>query len=286
MRSVLFALLLAVALAPKALAHGGGLNACGCHFNGKTGECHCHRPMACGCECEPPWCGRRLDAEPLGPARGLDVRFGAQSQQASSTPDAPVAFRCTPGLLTGAESEPEALAGGCGVERWKVKTLSDPAAKDLHRQKPRSATVEELASMPAPPWSRAAPRSAAESSIYALEACVVAYALSGDSDLHVVVQGESGATMIVKFPDAASCAPWSHAPGLMLQARDAFMQLMPDPPTSNFKCLQPPIPARVIGPLFMDKVHGQVGVAPNGAEIHPILRVTRRKGNCGSSSRR
>ncbi len=33
-------------------AHGGGLNSCGCHFNRKTGECHCHRDWGCGCECE------------------------------------------------------------------------------------------------------------------------------------------------------------------------------------------------------------------------------------------
>jgi len=39
-----------------ALAHGGGLNKCGCHFNRKTGECHCHRPRACGCECQPDYC--------------------------------------------------------------------------------------------------------------------------------------------------------------------------------------------------------------------------------------
>lgn len=38
--------------------HGGGLNACGCHFNRKTGECHCHRPRSCGCECQPATCPR------------------------------------------------------------------------------------------------------------------------------------------------------------------------------------------------------------------------------------
>jgi len=32
-----------------AAEHGGGLNACGCHINHKTGVCHCHRAPACGC---------------------------------------------------------------------------------------------------------------------------------------------------------------------------------------------------------------------------------------------
>jgi hypothetical protein len=41
---------------PKAEGHGGGLNRCGCHFNRRTGECHCHQPGACGCECEPSYC--------------------------------------------------------------------------------------------------------------------------------------------------------------------------------------------------------------------------------------
>lgn len=37
-------------------AHGGGLNKCGCHFNRKTGECHCHQDKGCGCECQPSRC--------------------------------------------------------------------------------------------------------------------------------------------------------------------------------------------------------------------------------------
>jgi len=41
---------------PDPLLHGGGLNKCGCHFNRKTGECHCHRPRGCGCSCQPPTC--------------------------------------------------------------------------------------------------------------------------------------------------------------------------------------------------------------------------------------
>lgn len=41
---------------PELVAHGGGLNACGCHFNRTTGECHCHQPRGCGCPCQPAGC--------------------------------------------------------------------------------------------------------------------------------------------------------------------------------------------------------------------------------------
>lgn len=36
--------------------HGGGLNACGRHYNRKTGECHCHQSRGCGCACQPASC--------------------------------------------------------------------------------------------------------------------------------------------------------------------------------------------------------------------------------------
>lgn len=36
--------LLACTSPPVAFAHGGGLNADGCHNNRKTGDYHCHKP--------------------------------------------------------------------------------------------------------------------------------------------------------------------------------------------------------------------------------------------------
>src|SRR5207245_10549538 len=116
---------------------------------------------------------------------------------------------------------PLAAGPGCGVERWAVKTLSDPAARGLHRQSPQPATVEKLVSIPAPPWRARAPRRPAERCVYSVDACVVGYKLENDSDFHVVLQGASGETMIVEFPDPAGCAPRPYAPGLMPPARTA-----------------------------------------------------------------
>lgn len=38
------------------IEHGGGLNACGCHIERKTGTCHCHQNRGCGCDCQPVDC--------------------------------------------------------------------------------------------------------------------------------------------------------------------------------------------------------------------------------------
>jgi hypothetical protein len=260
---MVLAFVLGSALPTAASAHGGGLNACGCHVDRKTGECHCHRPRGCGCPCQPAACSGTgpIDA----PSLDRTERVAPEEQRRDSDQ---------------AAEEVEALAGGCGVERWNVKTMSDPPAKGLHRRKPRRATVEELAARHPPIWRARGPRTAAESKLYEVEGCVTAYAREADSDLHVVLRGKAGATMVVEFPNADNCAPMSHAPGLIKNARDAFLKAMPARPLSTFRYLQPPIPVTVVGPLFMDKVHNQEGVAPNGAEIHPVLRFQQRSGTC------
>jgi hypothetical protein len=58
---------LSVLTALPAPAHGGGLNACGCHFNRKTNVCHCHRDYGCGCECQPSRCGARSNKGAVRP---------------------------------------------------------------------------------------------------------------------------------------------------------------------------------------------------------------------------
>lgn len=46
MRSARYLVALLLLLPGAALAHGGGLNAEGCHNNRKTGDYHCHRAPA------------------------------------------------------------------------------------------------------------------------------------------------------------------------------------------------------------------------------------------------
>lgn len=62
MRLTLIALVLSTAAlvlgATSEGKHGGGLNACGCHHDRRSGTCHCHRDSGCGCDCEPEHCHR------------------------------------------------------------------------------------------------------------------------------------------------------------------------------------------------------------------------------------
>src|SRR5438132_6951882 len=109
MRKLLVAPVRAGGLPAPALAHSGGLNACGCHFDHQTGECHCHHPSGCGCPCQPPRCAQ------LG---GVGLGGNEPAPIVRETP-------ALPARAPDAASELEPLAAGatCGVERWAVKTL-------------------------------------------------------------------------------------------------------------------------------------------------------------------
>jgi hypothetical protein len=262
MRTVLFAFLLAVALAQPALAHGGGLNACGCHFNRKTGECHCHRPRTCGCACEPPECAHKLGVEALGDGPGGGDIPGMEPPVAPS-PQRPAAAR-------GARP----LPGTCGVERWNVKTLVD--APTLASKQAQVSTIAALGALPpVVPWQSVTPRTAAERQVVGVTAWIVGYKLEADSDWHVVIQDAAGQTMIVEFPDPA-CSPKAVGP-VFAKARAQFLALVPAAPTQTLHRLAQPVPVSVAGVVFLDKIHGQTGVAPNGVELHPVTWISKRR---------
>lgn len=83
------ALLLLAALPALAIAHGGGLNAEGCHNNRKTGDYHCHRAPVL---LPPPVSSARADATP---ARAiLDHRDTAAPLQPAAVPLPSARPRC------------------------------------------------------------------------------------------------------------------------------------------------------------------------------------------------
>jgi hypothetical protein len=160
----------------------------------------------------------------------------------------------------------------CGVERWAVKTLSDPRER-LVNYKPKDTSVKKLRKNPAPDVGPNTPRiKGVEMTTYRVRAKLRLMKLEDDRDIHLVIgwPRNPAKTMITEFPDpkcnGARTSPKRKAMG---RARKALIAACGAPPSSDFADLRGA--ATLIGVGFFDIKHGQTGVAPNGIELHPVL---------------
>ena len=164
----------------------------------------------------------------------------------------------------------------CGVERWSVKTGSDPDAALVNLA---SATPTNIATLrlfpypsPSPPSNgRVAP---AETTQWVIHGTLTKYKLEDDSDYHLVVQDGAGVTMVTEsvFPgDQPACVSASSPflPG-MAGARCEMDSSLPFA-TTSFQTVS--VPVRIIGVGMFDFAHGQTGAAPNQIELHPVLDI-------------
>jgi hypothetical protein len=139
----------------------------------------------------------------------------------------------------------------CGVERWRIKTLKDrPVLVPA-----RPSTVAALTSIPRPAHLPAS-RLPFEHRIFAVVARVTFKRLEDDLDYHLVLRTGTR-TMIAETPSplcTAGATPYRRKQ--MLRSRSKARL-----------CAR----ARVTGVAFFDFLHGQIGVAPNGIELHPVL---------------
>jgi hypothetical protein len=102
---------------------------------------------------------------------------------------------------------------------------------------------------------------------------LVSAKLEEDNDIHLVIKRiTTSGTMIVEFPLAPTCTAnaTTGAKARMKNARNAFGAACGVPGVSTFTKVQGRATIRGIG--FFDFLHGQTGVAPNGIELHPVLR--------------
>ena len=171
----------------------------------------------------------------------------------------------TPYDLTQGDTPPQ-----CGVERWAVKTLTDPAASQVNLA-PKPATVEELAALPVPDgFGRDAQRLEPEFQVYTVTGTLMEFREEPDSDIHLMILGGSGQSMIVEIPDPG-CAQGSLVLPQISGARAKFVNRFGQPSRTSWDQVDAPI--RVTGVLFFDVHHGQRGVAPNAIELHPVVDV-------------
>jgi Bacterial Ig-like domain (group 3)/Lamin Tail Domain/Divergent InlB B-repeat domain len=169
----------------------------------------------------------------------------------------------------------------CGVERWSVKVGTDSDANLVNINNPVHTTIGQLRSLtppadpPGPPDnSRIQPT---EATVYVVDATMTLYKKETDVDYHIVIQDDSGQTMIAEIPSPACVltptsprqlvtGPFSSGIAGAREKFDARFTATPNFQTAN-------VPVRVKGVAFFDFIHGQTGVAPNGIELHPLLDI-------------
>ena len=164
----------------------------------------------------------------------------------------------------------------CGVERWSVKTGTDPTVGEVDLSSTTPTTITLLHAYPSPhpipPNARVPP---AETTQWVINGTLWEYKLESDSDYHIIVQDGVGNTIITEIPypgESPACVAASSVflPGIA-GARCKFDGSGLPLPTTSFRAVN--VPVRVVGVGMFDFAHGQTGASPNQIEIHAILDI-------------
>ena len=151
-----------------------------------------------------------------------------------------------------------------------MKTLTDSGAARVNLT-PAPATVEQLTALQVPAEiSRDAERLPPEFQTYTVRATLVEFKEETDNDIHLVIEGTSGESMIAEIPEP-TCAQGSRAQAQIDRARVRFVDIFGQPSRTSWSEVNTSV--MVTGVLFFDVHHGQRGVAPNAVELHPVLDV-------------
>jgi hypothetical protein len=143
-------------------------------------------------------------------------------------------------------------AQACGNERWAVKTLTDPAARDVHF-KPRPDSIARLVTLTPP--AQLGARTKAEKVTVSMRVRLIATKLEPDGDIHLIVGEPSnpGTTMIVEFPDLGCTRGAQHRWAMELAKRRLLAAA--GPVGDKYRSLSGT--ATVSGVIFFDFLHGQ-----------------------------
>lgn len=155
----------------------------------------------------------------------------------------------------------------CGTERWDIKTAKDAAALKIDTLHIISTTPGKLADIKSPKWSRNLNRQPLEMRVVKIYCYITFYKSEADQDIHLVLKDTStGQTIIGEIP-SASCSAGSLFYKSIYKSKESFKKYV-----ISSNTLKPGV-YEITGVIFFDKVHGQIGVAKNGIELHPILSI-------------
>jgi hypothetical protein len=178
-------------------------------------------------------------------------------------------------------------------ERWVVKTAADADAQALTSQSPTPTTIAALRALPVPALLPPDGRSeGAEKTVWQLTATLQAYRMESDGDYHLVIADDQNNTMIAEIPNPGDITAPSYFAAQITNARTAFdnhfqiaekinAPTIPAPPAAAAEIgvgeaaqfQQLAVPVTVTGLGYFDFSHGQLGVAPNAIELHPVINI-------------
>jgi hypothetical protein len=148
--------------------------------------------------------------------------------------------------------------------------MTDAAARSVNLT-PRLTTIRALGRL-FPPAHLGLRFGRTERTNFRLRVRLLSAKIETDGDVHLVIASlTSGQTMIAEFPSSV-CSVRSFAAARMKRARAAFETACGVQSRSGFTNLTGT--ATVTGVGFFDFKHHQRGVAPNGIELHPVLRFS------------
>ena len=150
----------------------------------------------------------------------------------------------------------------CGVERWPVKVLLDSGAATLKREA-EATTIIALTGMPKETDRPQNGRSSLERRVFRVRGIILEQRpIQADGDVHLVLGDPADTTrfLVAEIPDSA-CAVGSRYASDFAEARRTFAGM----PVG--------VEVEVEGVAFWDDDHGQLGAAPNGIELHPVLKI-------------
>ncbi len=161
--------------------------------------------------------------------------------------------------------------GGCGTERWNIKTGTDPYT-GMVSLAPKLNTIATLAALPAAGGGTMR-ESPTETTLWELrDVTLTELKLETDSDEHLVLS-DGTHTMLaeIPYPSCATNSPWLCFITKVRAEIDAKYTVGSSPQ-------YPSVVVSLRGVGFFDVLHGQTGVAPNAIELHPILQICFGKG--------
>lgn len=158
------------------------------------------------------------------------------------------------------------IYGQCGIERINIKTCTDTAVID---SVPTNMSILDLILLDAPVrWSPKLKRQPLERRIATVTCFILMYKSEDDGDYHLVLSDSFGHTIIGEVLDT-NCylAKHSKYTKYYKKTRTDFKKYVTGKNSVYLGQYE------ITGVLFFDKVHNQIGVAQNGIELHPILKI-------------